>query len=199
MTDKEKIQNPLFYIFYQSLLEILGETQALEVLKQQGLGLPSLDTINLPSSMAEIFSNTGRQLTEEYGDMTSRGLLIRSGRASLIFFRRYYPQLADLGSLENRLIPLEKRFKKSLDAFADLWSQQTGLNSVVELTNRLEFIWRMKLAPANAGQNLTPYFLFGLLEEFCAWLDARKSYRIVFPGPRPEGIVEMVIAVQSQD
>lgn len=199
MTDKEKIQNPLFHIFYQSLLEILGEAQALEVLKRQGLGLPSMDTTSPTFSIAEIFSNTGRQLTEEYGDMTARGLLIRSGRASLVFFRRHFPLLADLGSLENRLIPLERRFKKSLDAFADLWSQQTGLYSVVELTNRLEFTWRIKLAPANSDQNLTPYFLFGLLEEFCAWLDARKSYRIVYPGPRPEGIVEIAIAVQSQD
>jgi len=199
MINKEEIQNPLVHIFYQSLLEILGEAQALEVLKRQGLGLPSIDTTNLPSSIAEVFSNTGRQLTEEYGEMTARGLLIRSGRASLGFFRRHFSQLADLGSLENRLIPLERRFKKSLDVFAELWSKQTGLDSVVEITNRLEFTWQMKLAPENADQNLTPYFLFGLLEEFCAWLDARKSYRIVFPGPGPEGIVEIAIAVQSQD
>jgi len=199
MADKEKINNPLFHIYYQSLLEILGEAQATELFKKQGLGLPSISKSNLLPSIAEIFSNIGSQLIEDHGDMTARGLLIRSGRASLVFFRRYFQQLAVLGSLENRLNPLERRFKKSLDSFADLWSQQTGLDSVVELTNRFEFTWRMKLSPVNADQNLTPYFLFGLLEEFCAWLDARKSYQIVYPGAGPDGMVEIVVAVQSQD
>lgn len=199
MTDKEKIENPLLQIFYQSLLEILGADQVIELFNRQGLDPLSISTSKPTYSIAEIFFKTGRQLLEDYGEMTARGLLIRSGRASLVFFRRYFPQLADLGSLENRLNPLEKRFKKSLDEFAVLWSQQSGLDSSVEVIGRLEFTWRMKLIPVHEDQNLAPYFLFGVLEEFCAWLDARKSYRIVYPGPGPDGMAEIAIAVQSQD
>ncbi len=62
-----------------------------------------MDTTSPPFSIAEIFSNTGRQLTEEYGDMTARGLLIRSA-GHLLYFPQAFSLLADLGSLENRLI-----------------------------------------------------------------------------------------------
>jgi hypothetical protein len=199
MTETEKPQNPFFHILYQSLLEIIGPEQVIELLKRQGLDLKSCSAEKSPFLMADILGRIGSQLSKDHGIMATRGLLIRSGRASLVFLRRYFSQVAGLGSLENRLHPLEKRFKDSLGAMASFWSQQTGLDSEVELIGQLEFTWRMKLSPMNEDQNWASFFLFGILEEFCLWLDARKSYQIGYPGSGPDGMVEIFIAVQSQE
>ncbi len=45
-----------------------------------------------------------------------------------------------------------------------------------------------------------PYYHFGLLEEFCSWLDSRKDYQIVYAPQGEEGkLTELTIHVREKE
>lgn len=201
MTENDSFQNPVLQSVYLSLLEILGSDQAVNLFKEQGIDHELLPTGEVEGDVADLIDRIGDSLNRDFGQMAAQGLLIRAGRASLTFFRRFFPQVADLGSLENRLKPVGKRFFHSLESLADLWSRETGLTSNIEQVDQGEFKWIMTIptAKGEVKKTILPFFLFGLLEEFCTWLDARKSYRIVYSPPEKGGLVELSIAIQSQD
>lgn len=201
MADKDSIQNPVLQCVYLSLLEILGQDQAVNLFKEQKIDPEKLSVDEVSGEVAVIIDQIGDALNREFGQMAAQGLLIRAGRASLVFFRQFLPQVAELGSLQNRLKPVDRRFLQSLKSLAGLWSHETGLSSTVDQVDRGEFRWLMTTPAAKEGgnQTLLPYFIFGLLEEFCGWLDARKSYRIVYSQPKNGELAELSIAIQPQD
>lgn len=201
MADKDSIQNPVLQSVYLSLFEILGQDHAANLFREQGIDPGMLSAGEVKCDVAIVIDRIGHSLNQEFGQMAAQGLLIRAGRASLVFFRRFFNQVAELGLLENRLKPVDKRFFHSLKSLSDLWSHETGLFSDVEQVDHREFKWLMSAPAPNAGrsQTLLPYFIFGLLEEFCAWLDARKSYRIVYSQLEKDEIAELSIAIQPQD
>ena len=199
MAKKEKTVNPVLHSLYLSLLEILGEDKARELFNRQEVDPEKLFKAEAATRPAVIFEKAGTALIEDFGEMAAQGLFIRAGRASLTFIRRFLPEMEELGSLENRLKSIEKRFFHSLLALAGLWSRETGLEAKVEMIDRLEFRWMMAFPPGKGSGILTPYFIFGLLEEFCTWLDARKSYRIVYSAPDEGHEAEISIAIHSQE
>ena len=201
MSEKDSNLNPVLQSVYLSLLEILGEGQAANLFNEQEIDPGMLGSTEVSGEVAMVVDRIGDSLNQEFGQMAAQGLLIRAGRASLVFFRRFFNKVADLGSLENRLKPVDKRFFHSLRSLADLWSHETGLSSNVEQVDHREFKWLMSAPARNDGGNQTflSYFLFGLLEEFCAWLDARKSYRIVYSQPENGDLAELSIAIQPQN
>jgi hypothetical protein len=201
MTENDSFQNPVLQSVYLSLLEILGSDQPSGLFKEQGINHELLPKGEVNGDVADLIDRIGDSLNRDFGQMAAQGLLIRAGRASLTFFRRFFPQVADLGSLENRLKPVGKRFFHSLESLADLWSRETGVISKLEQVDQGEFKWIMTIPTAKGEMNHTifPFFLFGLLEEFCVWLDARKSYRIVYLPAEKAGLVELSISIQPQD
>jgi hypothetical protein len=201
MAEKNSIQNPVLQSVYLSLLEILGQDQAANLFKEQEIDPDILSAGEVIGDASFVIDKIGDSLLREFDQMAAQGLFIRAGRASLVFFRRFFNQVAELGSLENRLKPVDKRFFHSLRSLADLWSHETGLPSTIEQVNQREFKWLMAVPFVIDGRNQTflPFFIFGLLEEFCVWLDARKSYRIVFLQPGNGELAELSIAIQPQD
>ncbi len=197
MADKIATQNPVLQSFYLALLEILGQDQADKLFRKQGIDPQKLSTAALSGSITDVMDRIGAELEKKNGKMSAQGLFIRTGRASLIFFRRFFPEIAELGSLQNRLKPVDKRFTHSLESVATLWSRETDLLAHVEAVDRGEFKWSMQENKVMQGQ--TPYFLFGLLEEFCTWLDARKSYRIIYSDPAEGERHAIVIEVRPQE
>lgn len=201
MAEIESIQNPVLRSVYLSMLEILGQDQSENLFTEQDIGYPILLETKDPAEVAVVIDRIGESLNRDFGQLAAQGLLIRAGRASLTFFRRFFNQVADLGSLENRLKPVGKRFFHSLESLADLWSRETGLTCTIEKIDQGEFKWLMASPSAKREDNQTflPYFLFGLLEEFCVWLDARKSYRIVYSRLEKDEMAELSIAIRPQD
>lgn len=130
-----------------------------------------------PSLLAAL-GDFGIQLANMYDDLTAKGLLIRMGRVSLMTIRMRYPQISNLGSLENRLKPIDRRFTDSLEAVAEWLSQVFGLNIESEKEESMQY--RMLFPPVERDQSYALFFIFGFLEEFCTWLDARKAYRLTF-------------------
>lgn len=201
MAENHTIQNPVLQSVYLSLLEILGQNQAEALFKDQRIGPKSLSAVEVSDEVGAGIEQIGDSLDKDFGQMSAQGILIRAGRASLVFFRRFFPQIAELGDLQNRLKPVDRRFSHSMESLADLWSRETGVLSVVRQVDRGEFIWSMAVKRSELGkkQAFLPYFVFGLLEEFCAWLDARKSCRIVYSQPENGELAELSISIQSQE
>ena len=157
----------------QAAVEILGEKEAFTTLKE--MGFPTL----IPADASRFsLEDMGVVLARKYNPQTAMGLLIRMGRASLIFLRRYFSDISELGSIENRLKPLDKRFLSSLGILAQRVSSELGQPTQVSALNTLSFTWRVQ----SPEQTYTMYYHFGLLEEFCTWLDARKDYQLVYTG-----------------
>lgn len=178
MSERPVAQNRMNHIFTQSLLEIIGVEKSVEMTKWQVSELIAQEQIDEPPP-ADLIDQTGAALSLAYGDLAAQGLLIRAGRAALVFFRRYYPEVAALGAIENRLKPVDVRFDGSLNAFADLWAREIVLASRVERESRAHFRWVMSQGEGKSGGEFyVPFFLFGLLEELCSWLDARKNYQL---------------------
>jgi hypothetical protein len=156
----------------QATVEILGEKETFTVLKD--MGLPTL----IPADASRFsLEDMGVVLARRYDPQTAMGLLIRVGRASLIFLRRYFGEISDLGSIENRLQPLDKRFLNSLAVLAKLVSSELDQRVAISARNGLSYSWQVQ----PVRQTYAVYYQFGLLEEFCNWLDSRKSYQLIFP------------------
>jgi hypothetical protein len=199
MADEELTRNPVLRSVYLALLEILGQDKAEDLFKALDIDPQVLPNSDAHHQVINILDQVGNDLEKEYGNMAAQGLLIRSGRAALNFFRRYFPDVAELGSLSNRLKPVDKRFLTSLESLANLWSRETGWSASVEMTNRATFKWILQSDTGGNRYLMAPYFLFGLLEEFCTWLDARKSYQIVYSEPLNGEKAEISIAVMVQE
>lgn len=172
-------------------IEILGEKQTFQVLK--GLGIASYSRLEESRFSLERF---GRELAARYDPQTARGLLIRIGRASLIFLRRYFSEISELGGIDNRLKPLEKRFPFSLGVLAQKMGEAMGAEIQASVADSQTYKWCLDAPDAV----FEPFYHFGLLEEFCAWLDARKDYQIAYaPDSADPDYAELVIQVKEKE
>ncbi len=172
-------------------VEILGEKEAFQVLK--GLGMSSFSALD-PSRFT--MERYGRELAKRHDDQVAAGLLIRIGRASLIFLRRYYEPIGVLGAIDNRLKPIEKRFPDSLKVLAGEIGGAMSTKVETSAEDALTYSWRLDM-PERVFE---PYYHFGLLEEFCNWLDSRKDYQIVYvPQGTQEKSSELTIHVREKE
>ena len=166
-----------FYCVYYSLLELLGAEKADEIYSSAGLDPFDLKAPDFFGHGSVLLEKVAAELCTHFGEETTRGLLIRMGNASLTFFRKYFSSIAQLGNIENRLKPLNRRFLLSLNMLAEVLTSEmdTSFNITAESTR--SYVWQIKKSKENFGSTvMTPFFYFGLLEEFCTWLDTRKNY-----------------------
>jgi len=185
----KKIQIPVFLkIMRQSVLELLGDEESDRLFQRTGLS--SLDK----QGILFVLEALGDAFAQRFNSETARGLLIRAGRASLTFLRRYEEDIADLGAIDNRLKPVAKRFHYSLAELAKYFSRPCDMVVNVDLTGQMVFDWRMQAdAPEGMKMDFAPYFFFGLLQEFCEWLDARKNYQLVYVSESGQETGETII------
>ena len=167
----------LFYCVYYSLLELLGDEKADEIFSSAGLDPFDINAPKYFRHGSELLIMIASELRNYFGEETTRGLLIRMGSASLTFFRKYFTNIAQLGNIENRLKPLDRRFLSSLNTLAESLSEELGLPINCSAKDARNFEWQYPKPSSDLpAPALIPFFYFGLLEEFCTWLDARKNY-----------------------
>jgi len=192
-------ESKLFYCIYYSLLELLGDDQVDEIFASASLDPFDLTAPHYFRRGKELIDSVSAQLTLNYGEETTRGLLIRMGGASLTFFRKYFSEIAQLGNIENRLKPIDRRFLSSLKSLAAVLANEMGTEINVNPGNSAHFEWQA-FHPDNQ-QNpkvFVPFFYFGLLEEFCNWLDARKNYLLNYaPGVNDKDFDMITIEVRN--
>lgn len=199
-TSASDMENFLFNIFYQSLLEILGKEKVDFVFNKKGMDVNGIQNKDSSKPFLSIIDEIGSLLSSEFGEPTGQGLLIRAGRASLVFFRRYYRAVSELGLIENRLKPVNSRFHYSLEKLADLLASELGVQIRIEQVSTQQFLWKMDLAgTSDDNEQFNPFFVFGLLEEFCYWLDARKNYQLSYLTSGVGEMAEIGISIQPQE
>jgi len=177
----KSISIPVFLrVLQQSVLELLGEAHSRQVFERPELAM-IVDAAAPGAGITAILEELGRSFAERYDKLTAQGLLIRTGRASLVFLRRLEPRISALGTIENRLKPVDSRFRDSLSEIATIFSNPADLKIDVQPAGSFMFSWRMRAATqTEVAMFFTPYFFFGLLQEFCEWLDARKDYQLAY-------------------
>jgi hypothetical protein len=191
----------LFYCIYYSLLELLGDEKVDEVFASAGMDPFDLTAPRFYRSGAALLDKVTAELCENFGEETTRGLLIRMGSASFTFFRRYFPEIAQLGNIENRLKPINRRFLASLNALAVVLSGEMGTIFKIDSRNTANFEWQNHKPKNDPGAPvLAPYFYFGLLEEFCNWLDSRKNYLLHYAPDKDKIDLDLItIEIRSMD
>ena len=126
-------------ILQQSVLELLGEEESDRLFQQTGLS--SLDK----QGILFVLEALGDAFAQRFDSQTARGLLIRAGRASLIFLRRFEEGIADLGATDNRLKPVVQRFLYSLKELARLFSRPCDMVVNVDLIGQQAIDWHMQV------------------------------------------------------
>lgn len=199
MSEKKTSLELMKKILEDSFHEILGkENSDLMGYSQPGDGnlydFNTSDTKNwwIPLQVAE------HVLTDRFHPVTAKGLMIRIGRASLNHLRRYSDYVSELGSLENRLKPVSKKFDYSLNLLADFFSNDHVLFTVIS-PEKMRYVWQIKFEIGKSKDgDLFPYYFFGLLEEFCNWLDARKNYQMGYGAENNNsGLEEIYIEINE--
>lgn len=176
-----------------SLTEIFGEEETeaikkrLDLVSGQGKKYGFLHDYDLMQQLGDL-------LAKKYDALTAKGLLVRLGRASLTYIRRFYTDISKLGDIDNRLKPIDRRFLFSLNTLGARMEDAFGMEISVNKVQTREFRWSYDAAERNDRDHIfIPYFYFGLLEEFCYWLDARKEYQICYQ--ETEGVDDSAISI----
>jgi len=169
------MNSDFIHAVFQASIEILGKDEAKTVFAKQGLRMPLRK-----GSMDFSLDDFGSDLALVYDMQSAMGLLIRIGRAALTFIRRAFKDIELLGGIENRLKPIIRRFPDSLQKMALVLSQVIDAKMQVEASDMQGYDWLIRLSEKQSRDQRiwAAYFFFGLLEEFCTWLDARKEYRL---------------------
>lgn len=196
MISKKNLKNPLYQCIILPFNELLGAEQAHALLNKAGIHEEDMENDRISMRPAEMIEQIGRQAMSEFGEQSTRGLLIRAGRGSLIFLRQNFSELESLGSLENRLTPVDQRFFHALDELAAFCGREVHIACEVERADKYEYTWRMNPEDDFEMGHFIPYLLFGLLEEFCTWLDARKEYQIIYAEPERGEHPVITLAIQ---
>jgi hypothetical protein len=191
----------LFYCIYYSLLELLGDEKVDEIFASADLDPFDIRAPHFFRRGAELLDKVAVELCAYFGEETTRGLLIRMGSASLTFFRKYFPEIAQLGNIENRLRPLDRRFLSSLNSLAAVLSGEMGTVFKIDTRNTANFEWQNQKSKNDPDSPvLSPYFYFGLLEEFCNWLDTRKNYLLNYAADEHNKDMDVItIEIRNQD
>ncbi len=178
MSEKE-IETLFLRSIYEAAIEILGTSDSVLILSTiinwDGTGeIP--DIKNKP----QFLSDLGSEFAIRFQRNTAKGLLLRIGDSSFTFLRRKLKELVELGSIENRLKPISKRFDHSLGILAEDLSALTELEIKPIKKNQNSFCLEIarNVEDDLFSSDLHLYYFGGVLRAFCLWMDSRKEYFI---------------------
>jgi hypothetical protein len=176
MSEKE-IKTIFLRSIYEAAIGILGTSDSVlifsTIINWDGTGKPP-DIKNKP----QFLSDLGNEFAIRFQRNTAKGLLLRIGDSSFTFLRRKLIKLVELGSIENRLKPISKRFDHSLGILAEDLSALTGLKIKAIKKNQNSFCLKIarNVNDELFSSDLHLFYFAGLLRAFCVWMDSRKEY-----------------------
>jgi len=176
MSEKE-IKAIFLCSIYKAAIEILGTSDSDLIISAitnwDGTG-ETPDIKNKP----QFLSDLGNEFAIRFQRNTAKGLLLRIGDSSFTFLRRNLKELVELGSIENRLKPISKRFDHSLGILADNLSALSGLEIRAIKKNQNSFCLEIarNVNDELFSSDLYLFYFAGVLRAFC--MDSRKEYFI---------------------
>ena len=178
MSEKE-IKTIFLQSIHEAAIEILGTSDSVlifsSIINWDGTGeIPEIQ------NRSQFLSDLGNEFAIRFQRNTAKGLLLRIGDSSFTFLRRKLKNLIELGSIENRLKPISKRFDYSLSILADNLTALTGLEIKAIKKNQNSFCLEVARNVNNElfSSDLYLFYFAGLLRAFCEWMDSRKEYFI---------------------
>lgn len=176
--------NKFARIFLESVQEITGAHGLNAILNYAKLS----DLVNqLPpdnQDRAFDFSNfaaINQALEDIYGSRGGKGLALRIGRSTFADVLKDYGELAGVGDMTFKVMPLQEKVRFGLDAMARIFSERSDLLSNVDETENT-YLYRITRCPVCWGrsseENPICYYMVGLLKEGLSWVSGGKEYNI---------------------
>jgi predicted hydrocarbon binding protein len=176
--------NKFARIFLESVKEICGENGLRAVLNYAHL--PSLAAELPPDNLERSFdfshfSSINQALEDIYGLRGGRGLALRIGRTTFDDVLKDYGELAGVGDLAFRTLPLYRKIRTGLEAMARIFSEKSDqISTVLEFEDH--FLYRVERCPVCWGRKSAElsicYYLVGLLKEGLYWVSGGKEFEV---------------------
>jgi len=162
---------------YEAAAGILGASDSVLIISAI-IDWDGTDEIPEIKNKPQLLSDLGNEFAIRFQRNTAKGLLYRIGDSSFTYLRRNSEELLDLGSIENRLKPISKRFDYSLGVLASSLSELTGLK--IKAIKKSENSFCLGISKSKNDElfssDLYLFYFSGLLRAFCEWMDSRKEY-----------------------
>ena len=162
---------------YEAAVEILGKSDSTQIFSAI-VGWDGDNEVPEIKDKLKLLSDLVNEFAIRFQRNTAKGLLYRIGNSSFNYLRRNLEELLELGSIENRLKPISRRFDYSLGVLADSLSELTGLEieAIKKSTNTFCLEISENKNDESFSSDLHLYYFSGLLHAFCEWMDSRKEY-----------------------
>jgi predicted hydrocarbon binding protein len=177
--------NKFARMYLESIREITGKNGLNSVLNFAGLrelidNLPP-DDLSREFDFAH-FSNINQALSEIYGVRGGKGISLRIGRTTFDDVLKDYGELAGVGELSFKTLPLQAKLKFGLEAMARIFSEKSDqLSSIIEQEEC--FIYKIERCPICWGRTDQDqpicYYMVGLLQEGLYWVSGGKEFQVV--------------------
>ncbi len=117
-------------------------------------------------------------LENEYGSIAGRGVALRVGQAWLKYGLREFGDELALGNLTFRLLPLQKRLKTGIEAFAALFNNYTNQRVRLEKDEN-NIYWQVEHCPLGThSDDPCCQIAVGLLQEALYWVSGGKLFEV---------------------
>jgi hypothetical protein len=178
MGEKE-IKTLFLRSIYETAVGILGASDSVLIFSTI-IDWDGTNEIPEIKNIPQFLSDLGNEFAIRFQRNTAKGLLYRVGDSSFTYLRRNSKKLLDLGSIENRLKPISKRFDYSLGVLAGSLSELTGLKIKAIKKSKNSFCLGISGNKNDElfSSDLYLFYFSGLLRAFCEWMDSRKEYFI---------------------
>ena len=164
---------------YEAAVGILGASDS-DLIFSAIIDWDGTNEIPEINNKPQFLSDLGNEFAIRFQRNTAKGLLYRIGDSSFTYLRRNFEKLLDLGSIENRLKPISKRFDHSLSVLVSCLSELTGLKIRAIKQSKNSFCIEISRNKKDElfSSDLHLFYFSGLLRAFCEWMDSRKEYFI---------------------
>jgi predicted hydrocarbon binding protein len=177
--------NKFARIFLDSIEEITGKHGLNSILNYAGLA--ELIDNHPPDNLSRefdfaYFSMINQALHDIYGERGGRGISLRIGRTTFDDVLKDYGDLAGVGDLAFKILPLQAKIKFGLKAMARIFTEKSDqLSSVVDEGEY--WIYRIERCPICWGRTNQKdpvcYYMVGLLQEGLHWVSGGKEFPVV--------------------
>lgn len=176
--------NKFALILLESIQEITGQNGLNTILNYTNLSSlidnPPPDNLEKAFDFS-YFSMINQALEEIYGPRGGKGLALRIGRTTFDDVLKVYGNLAGVGDLAFKVLPMQKKIQFGLNAMARVFSEKSDQITRLEETKD-HFLYIIDRCPVCWGRRNTDYpvcyYIVGLLQEGLNWVSGGKEFKI---------------------
>jgi predicted hydrocarbon binding protein len=176
--------NKFARIYLESIQEITGAHGLNSILNFAGLSnlIDNLPPDDLSREFDFVyFSKINQALSEIYGERGGKGISLRIGRTTFDDVLKDYGELAGVGDVSFKVLPLQEKINFGLKAMARIFTEKSDqISSVVDQGDH--FLYKVERCPICWGRSNEDhpacYYMVGLLQEGLYWVSGGKEFQV---------------------